>query len=89
MTWKILTFRRFRATVIEGKAGSVMCAYNRINGQPACANSFLLQDQLRGAWKFKGYVVSDCGAIDDILRGTPFHQEHGGSRCGFVEDGHG
>ena len=62
----------FRATVIEGKAGSVMCAYNRINGQPACANSFLLQDQLRGAWKFKGYVVSDCGAIDDIFEGHHF-----------------
>jgi beta-glucosidase len=57
----------FRATVTEGKAGSVMCAYNRVNGQPACANTFLLRDQLRGAWKFNGYVVSDCGAIDDIF----------------------
>ena len=51
----------FRATVMEGKAGSVMCAYNSINGEPACANTFLLQDRLRGAWKFNGYVVSDCG----------------------------
>ncbi len=57
----------FRATVTEGKAGSVMCAYNRVNGQPACANTFLLRDRLRGAWKFNGYVVSDCGAIDDIF----------------------
>jgi len=56
----------FRATVIEAKAGSVMCAYNRINGEPACANQFLLQDQLRGKWGFKGYVVSDCGAVLDI-----------------------
>src|SRR5476649_458144 len=40
----------FRATVTEGKAASVMCAYNRINGQPACANTFLLKDQLRDAW---------------------------------------
>ena len=39
----------FRATVTEGKAGSVMCAYNSINGQPACASEFLLQDQLRGS----------------------------------------
>jgi beta-glucosidase len=59
----------FRATVVEGHAASVMCAYNRVNGQPACVNSFLLQDELRGAWKFNGYVVSDCGAIDDIVNG--------------------
>jgi beta-glucosidase len=62
----------FRATVTEGKAGSVMCAYNRINGQPACANTFLLKDQLRGAWKFNGYVVSDCDAIVDVFNGHKF-----------------
>jgi beta-glucosidase len=59
----------FRATVTEAKAGSVMCAYNSVNGQPACANEFLLQDQLRGKWGFKGYVVSDCGAVTDIFNG--------------------
>jgi len=59
----------FRAAVVEGKAGSVMCAYNAINGQPACANEFLLQDQLRGKWGFQGYVVSDCGAVVDIFTG--------------------
>ena len=59
----------FRATVTEGKADSVMCAYNSINGQPACANEFLLQDQLRGKWGFQGYVVSDCGAVLDIFDG--------------------
>ena len=59
----------FRATVTEGKADSVMCAYNSINGEPACANEFLLQDQLRGKWGFKGYVVSDCGAVHDIFEG--------------------
>ena len=58
----------FRATIIDGKAGSVMCAYNSVNGQPACANEFLLQDQLRGKWKFQGYVVSDCEAIINIFR---------------------
>jgi len=62
----------FRATVTEAKAGSVMCAYNRVNGQPACANEFLLQDQLRGKWGFKGYVVSDCGAVTDIFNGHHF-----------------
>ena len=59
----------FRAAVVEGKAGSVMCAYNAINGQPACANEFLLQDQLRGKWGFQGYVVSDCDAVRDIFTG--------------------
>jgi beta-glucosidase len=58
----------FRATVTEAKAGSVMCAYNSINGEPVCANQFLLQDQLRAKWDFKGYVVSDCGAVIDIYQ---------------------
>ena len=56
----------FRAAIMEGKAGSVMCAYNAINGEPACASQYLLQDQLRGKWGFKGYVVSDCDAVRDI-----------------------
>ncbi len=56
----------FRAAIVEGKAGSVMCAYNAINGQPACANRYLLQDQLRGKWGFQGYVVSDCDAVRDV-----------------------
>ncbi len=59
----------FRALVTEGKVDSVMCAYNRINGQPGCASDFLLNDQLRGKWNFQGYVVSDCDAIADIQRG--------------------
>ncbi len=57
----------FRATIVEGQAASTMCAYNSINGEPACANSFLLRDQLRGAWRFNGFVVSDCGAVMDIF----------------------
>jgi len=57
----------FRAAVVEGKAGSVMCAYNRVNGEPACANSFLLENQLRGAWKFDGYVVGDCDSVEEIF----------------------
>ena len=56
----------FRAAVVEGKADSVMCAYNAINGEPACANQYLLQDQLRGKWGFQGYVVSDCDAVRDV-----------------------
>lgn len=62
----------FRAAITEGKAESIMCAYNRVNGHPACANTFLLKDELRSAWKFNGYVVSDCDAIVDILNGHHF-----------------
>jgi beta-glucosidase len=46
-----------------------MCSYNAINGEPGCANQFLLQHTLRGAWQFQGYVVSDCGAVRDIFHG--------------------
>jgi beta-glucosidase len=62
----------FRAAIVEGHAGSIMCAYNRVNGEPACASKFLLEDQLRGAWKFQGYVVSDCDAIVDVFNGHHF-----------------
>jgi beta-glucosidase len=58
----------FRAAIVDGHAGSVMCAYNRIDGQPACASDLLLKEHLRGAWGFKGYVVSDCDAVVDIYR---------------------
>ena len=56
----------FRAAIVDARAGSVMCAYNRINGQPACGSELLMKEYLRGAWGFKGYVVSDCDAVTDI-----------------------
>ena len=65
-------FPAFRATVMEGHAGSVMCAYNSVDGQPACANTMLLKDTLRSAWGFNGYVTSDCWAITDISEGHKF-----------------
>jgi beta-glucosidase len=61
----------FRATITEGKADSIMCAYNRVDKDPACASKMLLGDILRGDWGFQGYVTSDCDAIDD------FSQPHG------------
>ena len=63
----------FRATVTEGHVQSVMCAYNAINGAPACANDPLLEEHLRSDWDFKGYVVSDCGAAADIFRPEAHH----------------
>ena len=62
----------FRASIVEAKADSVMCAYNRVDGVPACASTDLLQKRLRGDWSFQGYIVSDCGAITDIFRGHKY-----------------
>ena len=56
----------FRATITEGHAGSIMCAYNAVDKIPACASKMLLGDILRGDWHFQGFVTSDCDAIDDI-----------------------
>ncbi|MFZ0547832.1 MAG: glycoside hydrolase family 3 C-terminal domain-containing protein [Candidatus Promineifilaceae bacterium] len=66
----------FEACVKEGKAYSIMGAYNRTNGEACCASPTLLQEILRDEWGFDGYVVSDCWAIYDIygnhkLVGTP------------------
>jgi beta-glucosidase len=56
----------FRKCVQQGKAASIMGAYNRTNTEPCCASKALLQEILRDEWGFDGYVVSDCGAINDI-----------------------
>jgi beta-glucosidase len=63
----------FRATVTEGKVDSVMCSYNAINGVPGCANTMLMDEHLRQAWGFKGFVVSDCGAAANIYRPDALH----------------
>jgi beta-glucosidase len=59
---------QFEMAIKAGGAYSVMCAYNRVDGLPACASPRLLDDILRHEWHFDGYVVSDCGAISDIYR---------------------
>ncbi|HEY6224154.1 MAG TPA: glycoside hydrolase family 3 C-terminal domain-containing protein [Gemmatimonadales bacterium] len=56
----------FEAAVRAGGVASLMCAYNRVAGAAACGSDLLLKDILRNEWGFTGYVVSDCGAIDDI-----------------------
>jgi beta-glucosidase len=63
----------FRATVTQGHADSVMCAYNAIDGVPACANTMLLQHYLRDAWHFQGFVTSDCGAVSDFFTPIGHH----------------
>jgi beta-glucosidase len=58
-------------SLVDANVETVMCAYNRTNGEPCCSNNFLLTDVLRKKWGFKGHVVSDCWAIVDL------YQEHG------------
>ncbi len=60
----------FEACVKEAKAETVMGAYNRVNGEACCGSKTLIQDILRGDWKFEGHFVSDCWAIRD------FHEHH-------------
>jgi beta-D-xylosidase 4 len=61
----------FKACVTEGKARSIMCSYNAVNGVPACASEYLLKQTLRDSWGFNGYVVSDCDAIANVY--NPHH----------------
>jgi beta-glucosidase len=77
----------FKATVVEGHAYSVMCAYNSIDGVPACANPMLLKDRLRGAWNFQGFVTSDCGAIADILNGHYYRKTMAEAAAAAVKAG--
>jgi beta-glucosidase len=53
--------------LVDSGVESVMCAYNRVNGEPCCSGPTLLHRILRDEWKFKGHVVTDCGALDDIF----------------------
>ncbi|HOT97702.1 MAG TPA: glycoside hydrolase family 3 C-terminal domain-containing protein [bacterium] len=62
----------FKQAIVEGKAYSIMGAYNEINHVPCNANTFLLTDLLRRNWGFDGFVVSDCGAVNDMVFGHRF-----------------
>ncbi|XP_071113488.1 uncharacterized protein [Haliotis cracherodii] len=64
--WRTTFLPAFRSCVKAGTY-SIMCSYNSINGVPACANKKLLTDILRTEWGFKGYVVSDEAAIENII----------------------
>ncbi|MBI4910403.1 MAG: glycoside hydrolase family 3 C-terminal domain-containing protein [Acidobacteria bacterium] len=77
----------FRAAVIEGKAQSIMCVYNAVDGVPGCANADLLENRLRIEWGFRGYVVSDCGAVDDIHRNHKYTQTLAGAAAAAVRAG--
>jgi beta-glucosidase len=77
----------FRAAIVKGHAGSIMCSYNAVNGEPACANEFLLQKTLRQSWGFQGYVVSDCDAVHDIFTGHHYRPTQAQATAISVERG--
>lgn len=60
-------FPAFEDCVKRGHVSSIMCSYNAVNGIPACADKALMTDLVRKQWGFDGYIVSDCGAVADII----------------------
>jgi beta-glucosidase len=78
----------FRAALVDGHAGSVMCAYNALHGTPACAADWLLNGRVRGDWGFTGFVVSDCDAIDDMTQFHHYRLDNAGSSAAALKAGH-
>ncbi len=58
----------FKSAVKNAGVYSLMCAYNAFRGEPCCSNDYLLNDLLRKQWGFKGFIVTDCGAVSNIYR---------------------
>jgi beta-glucosidase len=77
----------FRRVVTEGKALSLMCAYNSIHGVPACASSALMNDRLRGDWGFTGFTVSDCDAVSNIHAFHHYRLDAAGAAAAAVKGG--
>lgn len=79
----------FEALVKEGKVKEVMCAYNRLEGDPCCGSDRLLMQILRNDWGFDGIVLSDCGAIDDFYkeRGHKTHPDAASASAAAVLSG--
>jgi len=77
----------FRAAIVDAHAGSIMCAYNAIHGVPACASSWLINERLRGDWGFKGFVVTDCDAVDDMTMFHHYRKDNAGSSASALRAG--
>lgn len=77
----------FEACVREAQVESVMGAYNAVCGVPCCCNRYLLTDVLRDRWGFKGYVVSDCGAIHDISECHHYAEDYKHAAAEAVRNG--
>ena len=68
-TLREIYFPAFETAVKKAQPYTFMCSYNQINGTFASENKWLLTDVLRGEWGFKGYVMSDWGAVNDRVKG--------------------
>ena len=68
-TLREIYFPAFETAVKKAQPYTFMCSYNQINGTFASENKWLLTDVLRGDWGFKGYVMSDWGAVNDRVKG--------------------
>jgi beta-glucosidase len=77
----------FRAAVVEGRAGSVMCAYNALRGTPACAADWLLDGYLRKDWGFQGFVVSDCVAVSNMTHYLYYRADDAASSAAALRAG--
>lgn len=77
----------FRAAITEGRADSVMCAYNALHGTPVCADSDLLTTRLRHDWGFQGFAVSDCDAVDDMTKFHYFKPDNAQSSAASIQAG--
>lgn len=68
-TFREIYLASFEGAVKKGKPWTVMCSYNKINGEYASENKYLLTDILRDEWGFEGFVVSDWGAVNERVKG--------------------
>ena len=76
----------FEAAAKRGKAWTFMCSYNKVNGEYASQNKWLLTDLLRGEWGFDGYVMTDWGACSDRVKGVEAGQDLEMPASGGVND---
>ncbi|MEH3158691.1 MAG: glycoside hydrolase family 3 C-terminal domain-containing protein [Sphingomonas taxi] len=77
----------FRRAITEGRARSLMCAYNSLGGTPACAASWLMNDRLRRDWGFTGFTVSDCDAVSNIHAFHHYRLDSAGAAAAAVKGG--
>ncbi|HEV2352793.1 MAG TPA: glycoside hydrolase family 3 N-terminal domain-containing protein, partial [Puia sp.] len=73
--------------LVDAKVEAVMCAYNRMNGEACCGNTYLLDGVLRRQWGFKGHIVSDCDAIADIYEGHKLVSSRAGAAALALQRG--
>lgn len=76
----------FRSAIVDGQAYSMMCAYNAIDGYPACASP-LMEKLVRKDWGFKGFIVSDCDSVDDMVTGHKSHKDHAEASAAAIRAG--